>query len=83
MSLSQGKISVYTILENNISEEDIENLKDLNLLNESLRISKINLILLKQKNIKEEKLFDYKGLEYLLSNSNNLTFESLAAFSLT
>uniref|UniRef100_A0A6C0BF03 Histidine kinase/HSP90-like ATPase domain-containing protein n=1 Tax=viral metagenome TaxID=1070528 RepID=A0A6C0BF03_9ZZZZ len=71
MSLSHDKISAYNILSNNISNEDMNLLNESCLINREIKIMKISLIILKQGSIKESKLFDYKGFEYLLSNSSD------------
>lgn len=63
--------SAYKILSENISHDDMELLNESYLTNNSINIMKINLLILKQKNIKEKELFDYKGFEQLLINSTN------------
>ena len=63
--------SAYKILEENISIEDIKLLTDIGLFNENINIMKVSLLILKQNNIKEEKLYTYKGFEHLLIHSTD------------
>lgn len=65
-------ISIFEIFKNPISENDRIFLRRIGLHNESEVVMKTCLLFLRNKHIIEQSIFDVKGLEYILSKSNDI-----------